>query len=246
MSENKVFVASEEAKSKALTYRIIAFVLWLSAMGGEAFAALKLLHNETLTWLIVAIVAILVLAVVGNLLWKKANSLDPASEKEPVRFFIQNQLGVFMSVLAFLPIVILIFTNKDLDKKTKNIAGAIAVIAMIIAGVTGVDYNPPSIEKYTQQIQEQTKELHEIAPNINAVYWIGGTELMKDATHKYHIYKDCQHIKNKPNIHEGSIKDAFGANGASELCKTCKERAEKEKNIRLKSEQQKDGNASAK
>ena len=41
------------------------------------------------------------LAIVGSILWKKANRLDPASEKEPVKFFIQNQLGAFIALLAF-------------------------------------------------------------------------------------------------------------------------------------------------
>ena len=121
MSDEKVFVASPEAKSKAKTFRIIAFICWLVAIGLEIYAILKLLNNESMTWLIVAIVVILILAVTGNILWKKANRLDPASKKDKTRFFIQNQLGAIMSVLALLPLVILIYTNKDMDGKTKGI-----------------------------------------------------------------------------------------------------------------------------
>ncbi len=229
MAKN-VFEASPEAKSKAFTYRIIAFVLWFLAIGGEVYAALKLIRPETMTWFIVAVVIILILAVVGNFLWKKANHLDPASETQKFRFFIQNQLGAIMSVLAFLPLVILVFTDKNMDKKSKTITGVVAVVAMLIAGTSGIDFNPASIEKYTAEINQQTEELHKINPNLNAVYWIGGTALAADASHKYHIYKDCYHIRGKSNIHEGSIKDAFGANGESKLCLTCKARAEKEAN----------------
>ncbi|MEX0275243.1 MAG: hypothetical protein AB3N16_12785 [Flavobacteriaceae bacterium] len=147
MSDQKKFVASPEAKSKAKTFRIIAFIAWLLAIAGQVYAILKLIGNDTLTYLIIAIVIILALAVTGNLLWKKANRLDPASEKDKTRFFIQNQLGAFMGVLAFLPMVILILTNKNLDGKTKGIAGAVAGIAMLVAGTTGIDFNPPSVEK---------------------------------------------------------------------------------------------------
>ena len=115
-----------------------------------------------LTWLIVAIVVILILAITGSMLWKKANRLDPASEKDKVRFFIQNQLGAIMAVLAFLPLVILIFANKDVDGKTKGIAGSIAVVALLIAGITGADFSPPSVEQYTKEINEQTSTLKKL------------------------------------------------------------------------------------
>lgn len=96
---------------------------WFIAIGGEIFAILELIHDEKLTWLIVAIVVILALAVTGSWLWKKANRLDPASEEDKFKFFVQNQLGAIMGVLAFLSLVIFIFTNKDVDGKTKGIAG---------------------------------------------------------------------------------------------------------------------------
>lgn len=42
-----------------------------------------------LTWLIVALVSILILSIVGSVLWKKANRLDPASEKDKVKFLFK-------------------------------------------------------------------------------------------------------------------------------------------------------------
>lgn len=132
MTQQKQFVVTAEAKGKAKQFRLFAMLAWILAIGGEVYAILKLLNNEMLTWLIVTIVAILALAITGSLLWKKANRMDPASEKDKVRFFIQNQLGAIMAVLAFLPLVILIFTSKDMDKKTKNIAGVVAIVALLI------------------------------------------------------------------------------------------------------------------
>jgi uncharacterized protein YacL len=231
MAEQKVFVASEESKAKAKQLRLFAILAWVVAIAGEIFAIFKLIHNETLVWLIVAIVVILILAITGSMLWKKANRLDPASEKDKVKFFIQNQLGAILGVLAFLPLVIAIFMNKDIDKKTKGIAGVIAVIAMLIAGITGIDFNPPSIEKYTKEINEQNTVLNKLAPGASAVYWLGGSAEKKDSKHKYHIYQDCQYIKGRTDVHSGTIKDSFEKNGESELCKVCEKRAMKERNL---------------
>jgi predicted signal transduction protein with EAL and GGDEF domain len=82
MSETKVFEASPEAKAKAKQLRIFAIVAWVLAMAGQVFAILKLISDETLVWLIVAIVVILIFAITGSTLWKRANKLDPASEKD--------------------------------------------------------------------------------------------------------------------------------------------------------------------
>jgi hypothetical protein len=223
MSDQKVFEASPEAKAKAKQLRIFAFLAWILAMAGQVFAILKLISNETMVWLIVAIVVILILAVTGSTLWKKANRLDPASEKDKTRFFVQNQLGAIMGVLAFLPLVILILTNKDLDGKTKGIAGSIAAIALVIAGVTGADFNPPSIEKYTEEINAQTSVLKDINLDNDNVYW-------SRAGNKYHVYEDCYHIKGK-NLSNGTVKESWEQKGISELCKTCEKRARKERNI---------------
>lgn len=227
MAEKKKFKASDEAKGKAKQLRLFALLAWIIAIAGEVFAIVKLISDDMLTWLIVAIVVILVLAITGSLLWKKANKLDPASEKNKVKFFIQNQMGAIMSVLAFLPLVIFIFTNKDADKKTKGIAGTVAIIALLIGGITGVDFNPPSVEKYTEQINEQTDVIKELNDGVDEVYWT-------EHGAKYHLFDDCQHIKNR-NQFSGTVKDAWEERkiGDSHLCKTCMKRAEQEKGVEL-------------
>lgn len=224
MPDQKVFVANEESKAQAKQLRLFAILAWVVAIAGEIFAIFKLIHNNTLVWLIVAIVVILILAVTGSMLWKKANRLDPASEKDKVKFFIQNQLGAILGVLAFLPLVIAIFMNKDIDKKTKGIAGVIAVIAMLVAGITGIDFNPPSIEKYTAQINQQDSVLSKLTPGNNQVY------LAKSGT-VYHIYPDCQYIKGREGVTQATIKQAFEQRGLSKLCSVCEKRAMKEKNL---------------
>ena len=224
MSDQKVFVASDEAKGKAKQLRLFAFIAWIVAIAGQAYAIFNLIGDETLTWLIVAIVVILALAVTGNLLWKRANRLDPASEKDKFKFFVQSQLGAIMSILAFLPMVILILTNKEISGKTKGVAGAVAVVALLIGGATGIDFNPPSVEKYTEEINKQTTEVKSLNFDQDNVYWT-------KAGNKYHIFEDCQHIKDRDVIHNGTVKESWEQKGISELCKTCKKKAVKDRNI---------------
>lgn len=223
MSTTKEFVASPESKAKAKQLRLFAILAWIVAMAGQVFAIFKLISDETLVWLIVAIVVILALAITGSTLWKKANRLDPASEKDKVKFFIQNQLGAILGVLAFLPLVIMIFLNKDISGKTKGIAGAIAVIAMLAAGITGIDFNPPSVEQYTREIQEQTQVIKTLNLENDLVFW-------SRAGNKYHIYEDCQHIRGR-ELSSGTVDDSWKEKGISELCKTCQNNAMKERNI---------------
>jgi len=222
--EQKVFEASAENKGTAKQLRLFAMLAWFIAIAGEIFAILKLLHNETLVWLIVAIVFILALSITGSLLWKKANRLDPSSESNKAKFAVQSQLGAIMGVLSFLPLVILIFTNKNLNGKTKGIAGAIGIVALLIAGVTGIDFNPPSIEKYSAEINAQTDSVKQINLGSDLVYWA-------PESNKYHLYQDCYTIKGHANLAEGTVKQVWEKKGISQLCKICEKRAIKEHHI---------------
>lgn len=224
------YAATPEAKKRAGTFRLIAILSWVLALAAEAAAILLLLsqtrtympvfmQDNLMLWVIVAIAVDLVFAILGILLWKKANRFDPASEKEQVRFFIQNQLGVFIAVLCFLPLVIIIFTNKDLDKKQKGILGAVAIGALIVAGILGIDFDPASIEKYAAETA-RVKEL----TGVDQVYWTvsGGS---------YHLYRDCQYIRDR-DLGEGApgtIQEAKESkNSVKDLCDVCEKRALKD------------------
>ncbi len=222
-STESKFVPAEESKSKATTFRVIAVISWLLAIGAEIFAIVKLNQVPVnTTWLIVLIVVALIFAVIGSLLWKKANRLDPASEKEKVRFFIQNQLGLIITIIAFLPLVILIFANKDLTGKQKGLVGTIAVVAMLIAGVAGIDFNPPSQEQYL----EQTREVEMLNEGVNHVYW---TKFGRS----YHLYSDCSYITTDrtEEIFEGTVAQARELKNITDLCDRCENRARKEKGL---------------
>ena len=150
-----VWKPTAENKSKATMFRVVAIIFWVVAIAAEAVAIFWLLKQSEASWflwaLIGAIVLIGILAVVGSQFWKKANQLDPAKKSEPVRFFIQNQLGVIIAIIAFLPLIIMIFLNKDMDGKQKGIAGGIAIVVLIAAGLLSAEFNPNSVEGETAQ-----------------------------------------------------------------------------------------------
>jgi hypothetical protein len=220
------YASSDENKGKAKSQRLFAILSWIVAIGFE-IGAIVLLKRPPVntTMLIVLIAADLVFAVVGSLLWKNANKLDPASEQNKAKFFLQNQLGVIISVIAFLPLVILIFTDKNLDKKQKSLVGVIAVIALLISGITGVDFNNPSVEKYAQQT-EQVKSLNN---GLNHVYWT-------KSGHSYHLYSDCSYINTNrtSEIFEGTVAQARELKNITDLCDRCAGRAAKEKGLDVK------------
>ena len=131
---------------------------------------------------------------------------------------MQSQLGMVTAVVAFLPLVIFILTNKNVDGKQKAILGSIAGIALLIAGVTGYDFNPPSVEEYTDQMHE----VEDLNNGVNEVFWT------KSGT-KYHLSDTCSYINtNKTDeIFTGSAAQARELRNITELCSLCKNRAEK-------------------
>ena len=169
-----------------------------------------------MTWIIVLIGIDLICAVIGSVLWKKSNRLDPASEKQKFMFFMQNQLGLVVAIIAFLPLIIFILTSKNLDKKQKGILGGIAGVALLIAGVTGVDFNPPSVEQYT----EQTARVENLVGK-NEVFWT------KSGT-KYHLDNSCHSINKEvtTEIFQGTVAKARELKNITELCKFCEKRQE--------------------
>ncbi len=216
----KTFVPTDESKSKAKTLRIFAILSWIVAIGLEVFAIILLKKlQDDMTWLIVLIVADLIFAVIGSLLWKKANRFDPASEKDKVRFFLQNQLGLIIAIIAFLPLVILIFTNKDMSGKQKGILGSIAAIALVIAGLSGYDWNTVSQEQYL----EQTEQVEALNNGVNNVYWAKSSK-------SYHLFQDCSYINSKrtDEIFEGTVAQARALKDITDLCDRCENRAIKE------------------
>lgn len=207
------FTPNPEAKQQAKTKRIIALSLWFVAIALELVAIFWVLRpsfDELVAsqgfpqwrWytLIGFIVVIGALAIGGSLLWKQANRLDPASRKEPVRFFIQNQLGAFIALAAFLPLIAMIFLNKDMSAKQRNIAGGAAVVIGLAATVMGIDFQPLSKE----QVAVESQVVKQLVGQ-DLVWWSAGGGVV-------HL---CQNVSDLQNVttavSSGPISEALGA-----------------------------------
>ena len=204
-----------DSKKRATTRRILAIILWLIAIFFEVVGILRLNGNinwfsnlDVTTFLIICIVLDLIFFIPGSLLWKKANHIDPASEKNKTKFWIINNLGTILSVIAFLPIIIVVLTNKDLDKKSKTIVTVIAALALVIAGVSSYDFNPVSSE----QLDRAEQEVLNVSGG-NTVYWAPHSK-------KYHVDPDCPAFSQSETVYEGTVKQAY-ERGLTEPCRRC-------------------------
>ncbi len=223
VDSNKKIVKLEDKgdpKKRAKCKRIWAIVLWVIAIAFEVIAILRL--NGTIEWfaslsveafIIICIILDLAFVIPGSLLWKKANHIDPASEKDPTKFWLANNLGTIISVIAFLPLIILVLVNKDLDKKSKAIVSIIAVVAMLIAGVTSYDFNPVSQEQLAQA-EEEVEAVGTLGDDGKYhVYWAPHSK-------KYHVDPDCPAFSQSETIYEGTVKQAF-ENNLTDPCRRC-------------------------
>lgn len=103
--------------------RIGSAVLWAIAIACEVLCILLL--NGTLyvpislmAALIIGIVIDLICVVIAAMLWKKANRIKPMKkEGNKVGFYLWSQLGLIMAIACFLPLIVILLKNKDLDKK---------------------------------------------------------------------------------------------------------------------------------
>ena len=199
-------------KQRATGLRLLAALMWVLAIGAEVVAILIL--NKTiytgdnlLTWLIVSLVVDLIFVVIGSQLWKKSNRIDPASEKDKIKFWLWNNMGVIVSVIAFLPIIILMIRDKDLDPKTKRIAVIAGIVALVVAVASSYTWNPVSQES----LEEANSQVE--ALGFDTVYW---TRFGK----KYHLDVDCSSLSRSEVLFEGTVNEAFEASRI-DLCKIC-------------------------
>ena len=200
---------------RATCKRVWAIICWVIAIAFEVIGILKL--TDVINWfsglditrfLIICIVIDLIFVIIGSFLWKKANHIDPASEKNKTKFWLRNNLWTILSIIAFLPIIILIFTDKDLDKKSKWLIGTVAIIALAIAGLASYDRNPVSIE----WLERAEKEVLQVSPS-GTVYWA-------EHSKKYHVDQDCPAFSRSETVYEGTVRDAY-ERWLTDPCRRC-------------------------
>ncbi len=193
--------------------RIGAVALWVLALAFEVLALMVFLGKVDLRFMsqIAQLIAFLVLdlaaVIAGAQLWKKANHIDPVSEKNQVKFWRWNNMGVIAMAVCCVPFIILVLTNKEADKKTKTIATVAAVICLLIGGVASYDWNPVSLEQKEAAMDQFGDEY---------VYWTRFGKV-------YHTDQECSHLNQSEVLYHGTVEDAI-ANNRVRLCKTCASR----------------------
>ena len=167
----KEWRATHGQQSAATRLRIFAAISWIIAIGTEVAGIVLLRQHKfdhgNLALLIGLLVVIAIFAIAGSLMWKAANRHDPARESDTVKFFVQNQLGAIITVIAFLPLIVLVFMDKDMDPKNKKIAGGIGVVLAAAATFIGIDFNPPSVEQYTKDMNKCAAEIKASQPTTD-------------------------------------------------------------------------------
>ncbi len=193
----------------AMERRIGAIICWVLAIVCEIFAIclltgkLEITFMSTTIFMIILLVLDLILVIVGSLLWKKANHIDPASKKNKLKFFLWNNMGVIACIIAFLPFIIIALTDKEnKDPQMKKIATIAAVIALVIGVLFSIEWSPISEEEKTAQVQ--------YSEHVYYTQW----------GKKYHLYEDCSHINNSDSKTEGTVEEAIN-HGCNGVCKTC-------------------------
>jgi hypothetical protein len=208
MSDNKPAAEADVTKdwrathgqeSAAKRLRIFAMLSWIVAIGTEVAGIVLLRQHKfdhgNLPLLIGLLVVIAISAIAGSLMWKAANKHDPASKSEPVKFFIQNQLGAIITVLAFLPLIVLIFMDKDMDPKNKKIAGGVGAALAVAATLIGIDFNPPSVEQYTQDMNQCAAQIKASEPTTACSPEVAAQakDIAKDSDAVAEATKDAAH-----------------------------------------------------
>ncbi len=214
-STKPVGAAAALASGNAGGLRVGAVILWILAIAFEVLAVMLILEKllvlpkiDPLYKGIGALVLDFACVVAGSQLWKKANHISPASQKNPVKFWLWNNMGVLVAAVAFIPFVIILLTNKETDKKTKVIGSVAAVVLLAISGLVSYDWNPLSAEAVAKAAAQET------------VYW---TEHGK----KFHLYDTCQALDRTENLNTGTAQEAIDS-GRGTICKFCEKRFEKE------------------
>lgn len=236
--------ATQGQKSAAKRLRIFAALSWLVAIAGEVVGIVLLYRNKfdegNLPLLIGLLVGIAIFAIAGSLMWKAANRHDPARRSDKAKFFFQNQLGAIVTLVAFLPLIVLIFLDKDMDPKNKKIAGGVGAALAVVATLIGVSWNPPSVEQYTQDmntcaaqiktnqpttacspevaaqaqdIARDSKTVAEATNGQDVVYWIAppAGETRSDHPLVFHLCEDVSPLRGK-NVNRGTVTQAYSQN----------------------------------
>lgn len=212
-AEKKTNYKQAKSGGSATGYRVGAVILWILALVTETLGILMLCGKlnitfcSTLTAIIGVLVIDLIFVIIAALLWKKSNDIDPASKKNKVKFWLWNNLGLIMNIICFLPLLILILSNKNLDKKTKTIGGIVAAVCLLVGGAVSYDWNPVSAEEKAQ------------AESV-----IEGKVYYTPFGKCYHTSPNCSSLNNSDTVYEAESVEVAIENNRNKLCSFCAKR----------------------
>lgn len=211
-SKKKPTMVEATPVGNATGLRVGAIILWVLAIALEILGLLVLNGKsffksmDPLYQLILFLILDLVCVIIGAQLWKKANHIKPASEKNPTLFWLWNNMGVIVCCIAFVPFIILLLTNKNIDGKTKKIASIVAIACLLIGGISSYDFNPVSEEQQQAAVEAISDD----------VYWSRFGKV-------YHTHSDCQALNQSEELTYGTVEQAIAA-GRTRLCSFCAKR----------------------
>ena len=206
--------AAPVGNAKALRWEAVG--LWILGLALEIIALFLLIGKITIPFLnfiptlwqaIIALALDFGAVVWGAQLWKKANHIDPVSEQNKLKWWLWDNMGVIAAAFCFVPFIILVLTNNDLDQKTKGIATGAAAVLCVAAGLLNYDWNPVSSEMKDAAVAEL---------GATTVYWSRYGKV-------YHTSQDCQALNQSDSLTYGTVEEAIAAN-RSRLCKFCADR----------------------
>ena len=195
----KDWQATQGQKSSASRLRLFAALAWVIAIGGEIFGIVLLRQHKfdhgNLPLLIGLLVGIAIFAIAGSLMWKAANKHDPARASDTARFFFQNQLGAIITLIAFLPLIVLIFMDKDMDPKNKKVAGMVGAVLAVGATLIGVSWKPPSVEQYTKDMNDCAAQIKANQPTTACSPEVASQaqDIVRDSSAVADATKDAAH-----------------------------------------------------
>ena len=210
--------ATQGQASAAKRLRLFAVLAWVVAIGSEIAGIVMLRQHKfdhgNLPLLIGLLVVIAVFAIGGSLMWKAANKQDPARASDKAKFFFQNQLGAIITVVAFLPLLALIFMDKDMDPKNKKIAGGVGAVLAVLATLMGVSWNPPSVEQYTKDMNQCATQIKAKQPTTACSPEVAAQaqDIARDSSAVAEATKDAAHPAGQDVVYwiapEGGAKKA--------------------------------------
>jgi len=206
--------ATQDQKAKAKKLRLMAGGSWFVAIATE-IAAIVLFLKDTfnsggLVLLIGLLVVIAVFAMLGSVLWKKSNRHDPATKAEPFKFFVQNQLGAIITVLAFLPLLALIFLDKDMEEQYTQDMNECARQIKAKEPTTACS---PAVAEQAQDIVRDSEAVAEATGGQDTVYWIAPKDGKAKSSSKlvFHLCEDVSTLRGKV-VNSGSVTEAYAQN----------------------------------